>query len=134
MIIKNVHTHICSSKNILPSKYKYSTIKMLGEDLELVIISLQLESNPSYALCLWDLIKVGIRFNSTCQTSHVALMVVTTFKLCEWQSMQIAESEEYTFQIDYTVRSSYLQSSSFSFPFRSSSDRSIVILLSKNCI
>ena len=52
MIIKNVQNILIASlKNILHSKYKCLMIRMFEEDLGHLIINLQRESNPSYALC-----------------------------------------------------------------------------------
>jgi hypothetical protein len=130
MIIKNVHSFICSSKNTLPSKYKYWMTKMWGEDSEPVTTSQLQESNLSSALCPWGLTKVGTRFSSTCQTSHVVPTGATTSRLYVWLFTRIVGLEEYTFRIDCTASSSCHLSSSCSFPSRSSSDRSIVILLS----
>jgi len=54
---------------------------MLEEDLERATISPPLESNHSYAQCLWDSIRAGIKFNLICQILQDELMVVTTSKL-----------------------------------------------------
>jgi hypothetical protein len=52
MIIKNVQNILIASlKNILHSKYKCLMIRMFEGDLGHLIINLQRESNPSYALC-----------------------------------------------------------------------------------
>jgi hypothetical protein len=52
-------------------------------------------------------------------------MVAITLKLYESPSTPTAESEEFTFQIDYIARKNFLLSSSCSCPFKSNSDDGI---------
>lgn len=55
----------------------------------------------------------GIRFNSTCLTSHAELTAQTTSRPSECRFMPTVEFAESTSQTDYTQKMNCLQSSNF---------------------
>jgi len=57
---------------------------MSEEDLEPQITSRQQEWSLSFAQCLWDSTKAGIRFNSTYQISQEEHTAVITYRLYVW--------------------------------------------------
>lgn len=122
MIIKNVCMLSRSSRSILPSRFKYSMIRMCAGGLELPTISLPPGWSHLYVLCPWDWTKAGIRFNSTSQISHAEPMEAIISKRYEWQFTPIAESEESTFLIAFILKRSFHPSSNSSCPSKSSND------------
>ena len=67
---------------------------MSEEDLEHLIINQLQESSLLFVQCLWDLMKVGIKFNSIYPILQEEPMVQTTSRRYEFKSMQIAEYAE----------------------------------------
>lgn len=122
MIIKNVPIGTISSKNILLSKFKYSTIRMYAGDFEPATISRLLEWSRLSVLCRWDWIRVGIKSSSIYLILHAGLMVVITSKLCEWLFMRTVVSAGYTFRTGFIVKRSCLLSLNCFCPFRNSSE------------
>lgn len=103
-------------------------IRMSAEGLGHPTINPRPESNHSYAPCQWDWMRGGIKSSSIYQTSRGGLMEVTISRLYEWLSMRIAESEEFIFQIDFTVRNNYHLSSNCFYQFRNSNEQSSYLI------
>ena len=91
-------------------------IKELDDDLELPIINQRQGWSLSFAPCLWDLTRAGIRSNSTFQISREEHMERTTLRLFEFKSTRIAGLEEFTFPIDFIQKTSFPQNSNYSYP------------------
>ena len=65
-------------RNISHLRCRCSMTRASGEDSVLQTISRPLVWNPSFAQCLWDWMRVGTRFSSTCQISLGERTVPTT--------------------------------------------------------
>lgn len=89
-------------------------IRMSEEDSEHQIIKQLQELNLLSALCQWDWMKGGIKFNSIYLILLVEPTELTTLKLWEFKSTPTAESEESTSLTGCIPRKSYPQSSNCS--------------------
>lgn len=102
---------------------------MCAGDLEPPIINPPLESNHSSVPCLCVSTRAGIKFSLTYPISRGGPTDLIIYRHLELLFMLIAESVVYIFQTDSTAKNSSLQNSSFSFPYKNSSDSNIYIFI-----
>jgi len=84
--------------------------RMWGGDSVPATTKVQPEWSPLSAQCPWDWMMAGIRFNSTCLTSHAEPTAPTTLRPSECRFMPTAEFAESTSPTDYTQKMNCLQS------------------------
>lgn len=82
--------HIC-----IVHMYRYWTIKICTEDFASVTFKVLLEFVHSVHQCRLGFLKVGTKFTSIWQISHVELTARTTQRLYEFKFMPIAEFGEF---------------------------------------
>ena len=141
LLIQILTFFVCgnSLRNTSPSKSKCLMTRGFADDSELQTTRAPPEWSLSFARCLWDLMRAGIRFSLTCLISRAELTVPTISKLWESRSTLTAVFVVSTSQTDSTPKMSFPQSSSCSFqlpasPRASEHPRSNADICSKICV
>lgn len=102
-------------RSISHSRFRYLMIKTSEGGSVRVTIKVPHVWSHSSVPCLWDWMRGGTKFNSTCLISQEELMVQTILRPYVCRFMQTAVFEEFTSLIDSTQKMNYHQSSSSSF-------------------